>query len=209
MPRDKTKTQARQDDQGTMTAIIVQLKDNDETLQKGFDALKTAFASLGNGVRTTNGRGHVETITNNQGQLAAGDEEEETDEDSDYEAIDAPVASNGKPKQKTQLKFLKDMDFNAGSEPWKTFAARKNPTHDTEKYLVAAEWVSEVAGIKEFKVNHIFSCFRMMEWAQQKDFSQPMRHMKSKKSYFHNDKRNWSLTTVGLEAAQKIGLTPP
>jgi hypothetical protein len=89
--------------------------------------------------------------------------------------------------------------------PWKEFAATKNPKTDTECYLVAAQWITEQAKMENFIMNNIFSCFRAMKWNEQKDFSQPMRLMKSKKSYFDNPTRKtWKLTGIGLEAAQAI-----
>lgn len=45
-----------------------------------------------------------------------------------------------------------------------------------------------------------------MEWKTQSDMTQPMRLLKSKKSYFENPSSGkWRLTGIGLEAAEKFG----
>ena len=50
----------------------------------------------------------------------------------------------------------------------------------------------------------------MGDWPTYEDFSQPMRNMKLKKSYFADtDKRGeWKLTDHGLDEARKINHPP-
>jgi hypothetical protein len=61
-------------------------------------------------------------------------------------------------------------------------------------------------GVDSFNANHLFTCFRAMEWKEQVDITQPMRFMKSKKSYFETPSRGtWRLTQIGLQAAEKVG----
>ena len=89
----------------------------------------------------------------------------------------------------------------------KQFATDKNPQAEYDKYLVASAWLMKHAGCESgFTPNHVFTCFRAMRWKEQKDFTQPMRLMKSKKSYFDTpSKGTWKLNGHGLSAAEAIG----
>jgi len=196
-------TPPKGDDSEEMTVIVVRVKGQGDTLRKGFEAISTAFASLSPATFPSRRNGGPPA------QLNGGTVEEPVDEEIDEEVddeepvIEAPGGgSSAKPRK---YKFLDDFDLNAGPMPWKEFAASKAPKTDSDCYLVASLWITENAGLPTFTINHVFTCFRAMQWNEQKDFSQPMRLMKSKKSYFDNPSRkSWKLTQVGLEAARAI-----
>jgi hypothetical protein len=45
-----------------------------------------------------------------------------------------------------------------------------------------------------------------MEWKTQVDMTQPLRIMKSKKSYYDNPSTGkWKLTAIGLTTAENVG----
>ena len=118
-----------------------------------------------------------------------------------------------RPRQQSARKygtpeFLSELDLTAG-EGWKNFAERHLPQKDNEKYLLAALWLTEEAGFHTFTPDHIFTCFRAMGWREQKDFWQPIRLMKSKRSYFESPSRGvWKLTAgAGIPAARAIKTT--
>ena len=193
------------DDTEEMTVIVVKVKGQGDTLRKGFDAISNAFASISSaplparrqlaaGLSQPNGSGTVEQ------PLGQGDEDDEIEEED--AVAESSAAATPRPRK---YKFLDDFDLSAGAVPWKEFAASKDPKTDNDRYLVAALWITENAGVATFNIAHVFTCFRAMQWNEQKDFSQPMRFMKSKKSYFDNPSRKtWKLTQVGLEAARAI-----
>jgi hypothetical protein len=129
-----------------------------------------------------------------------------TEEDEDVLTIEAPgIAGNGKPKTFTKPKFMDDFDLSVSDKPWKDFWAEYAPKSDNERYLLAALWVTENANTPEFSIAHIFTLFRAAKWNEQVDFSQPIRLMKNKSSYFLNPSRGkWKLTQPGLDAARAI-----
>jgi hypothetical protein len=93
-----------------------------------------------------------------------------------------------------------------GVPAWKDYAAQKNPQTENDKFLAASAWTQTHGGVDPFTGRHLFTCFRAMEWPTQVDMTQPMRSMKSKKSYYENPSSGkWKLTTIGLETADKIG----
>jgi hypothetical protein len=202
-----------EESQEEMTVVIFKLKGQSSTLQKGFDAINTAFASFGVALPAVAPirRIAVGTVTKDTGgaKLDEVDETSEVDPEADGEIIDASVNQTATKPQKAapraKPKFLPDFDLNLSDKPWKEFASERAPKTDNDKYLLASLWITENAGVPEFTVAHVFTCFRAMQWPEQSDFSQPMRMMKSKKSYFTStESKKWKLTGPGTEAARAI-----
>ena len=201
--------QAGQDAQEEMTVFVLRMKGGGDTMRKGFDALNHAVAALA-------GQQTVVTVTKrlpaSPGNAELPDdshlevEQADAEESEEVVTIDAPAASgNGKPRLIAKPKFLDTFDLSVSDKPWKDFAAEHVPKTDNEKYLLAALWVTENANTPEFSIAHIFTLFRAAKWSEQVDFSQPIRLMKNKSSYFLNPSRGkWKLTQPGLDAARAI-----
>ena len=199
--------------QEEMTVVIFKLKGHSATLQRGFDAINTAFASFGapppaagSGRRLVGG---TATKDNGGSQVDEEDGAGDVDPEINGDIIDAPVrqiaAKPQKAAPRAKPKFLPDFDLTLSDKPWKEFATERAPKTDNDKYLLASLWITENAGLPEFTTAHVFTCFRAMQWAEQSDFSQPMRMMKSKKSYFTStESKKWKLTGPGTEAARAI-----
>ena len=61
--------------------------------------------------------------------------------------------------------FLSDFKMSPdGQKPWKEYASEKNPQTVEDKYLVAAGWLTLHGGAESFRIDHLFTCFRGMEW---------------------------------------------
>jgi hypothetical protein len=197
-----------QEQQEEMTVVVLRLKGGGDTLKKGFDALTAAFNSLGPAPQVVK---HVNGGTPRQlnGAVVPNTEDEETEEVADeatvIEATPPTPASTPRTPAQRKPKFLTDFDLNSGDKSWRDFATSKNPKTENEKYLLAALWITEKANVTDFTVSHVFTCFRAMKWPEQVDFSQPMRQMKSKDSYFsHPSRKTWKLTQPGLDAARAV-----
>lgn len=202
-----------EDPQEEMTVVIFKLKGQSSTLQKGFDAINTAFASFGATLPAPASPRRIAAgvVTKDAGTVQAeeADATNEIDAEDDGEIIDAPIRQTAAKPQKaaprSKPKFLPDFDLNLSDKPWKEFANERAPKTDNDKYLLASLWITENGGMPEFTIAHVFTCFRAMQWAEQSDFSQPMRMMKSKKSYFTStESKKWKLTGPGIEAARAI-----
>lgn len=212
MARNSKVSQVSEEPQEEMTVVIFKLKGQSGTLQKGFDAINTAFAAFGvqalpptAGGRLSNGNGHKTVAAILPSETDEVVDEDEIDEEND--AIQPAAKTSGKPRQPRKYKFLDEFDLNQSEKPWKEFAAEKAPKSEADKYLIAALWITENANLPEFGITHIFTCFRAAGWPELRDFSQPMRFMKSKKSYFTNPSpKMWKLTGPGLDAARGVRL---
>lgn len=132
-------------------------------------------------------------------------------EETDAEEIAPETAvqsDNGKPKKPPAPKqnFLSDFSLAPARETsWKDYAAEKSPQTENDKFIIASAWIQTLGGVDPFTGSHLFTCFRAMEWKTQVDMIQPLRQLKSKKSYYENPSRGkWKLTGIGLEAANAI-----
>lgn len=199
--------------QEEMTVVIFKLKGQSGTMQKGFEAINTAFASFGAPAPAVLPVRRIApvTVSKEVSTSSSSDDIEEQGElfEDDGVTIDAPVKQAVSKPQKvaprSKPKFLPDFDLNLSDKPWKEFANERAPKTDNDKYLLASLWITENAGLPEFTIAHVFTCFRAMLWSEQADFSQPMRKMSSKKSYFTStDAKKWKLTGPGIEAARAI-----
>ena len=99
-------------------------------------------------------------------------------------------------------------DFNLspnGLPSLKDYCTEKDPQTEQDKFLVASAWIQTHGGANPFTGGHLFTCFRAMERKTQGDMAQPLRQLKSTKSFYENPNRGeWRLTTIGLEAAENI-----
>ena len=197
-----------------LMVVVLKLKGSGDTLKRGFDTLNNAFQAMivppaptrkpvANGAtKHLPGRTPTEDEMDDSHTLDAEYEEVGTEEEE--EAPTAPTKA-----KRSTYKFLSDFPLDISDVHWQDYAKQKNPKTEHEKYLVAAEWITKNAGNEVFSANHVFSCFRAMSWSEMKDFTQPMRQMKSKNSYFENPSRkSWKLTGLGLKAATAISNLP-
>ena len=119
------------------------------------------------------------------------------------------TASAAIPKPRKSYTYTFMSDFNLAPEgvpTLKDYCASKNVQSDNDKFLVASAWIQTHGGADPFTGRHLFTAFRAMEWKTQADMTQPLRRLKSEKSYFENPSSGkWRLTAIGLEAAERIG----
>jgi hypothetical protein len=100
-------------------------------------------------------------------------------------------------------------DFNLspnGVPSWNEYATEKNPQTVDDKFIVASAWIQTHGGTDPFTGSHLFTCFRAMDWKTQVDMTQPLRKLKSDKSWYENSSfGKWRLTGIGLTATQNVG----
>jgi uncharacterized protein YsxB (DUF464 family) len=203
--------------QEEMTVVVFKFKGGAESMQKGFDAVNNAIAALG----TAQGGHHQRTVVQRtpaqiapppqNGHVIDAEHEdiEETEAEEVSQETTAPAA-NGKPKKPLAPKqgFLGDFVLTpAGLPSWKDFATGKNAQTETDKFLVASFWIQTHGGVDPFTGSHLFTCFRAMDWKTQVDMIQPLRQLKSKKSYYERPGHGkWRLTAgAGVPAAEAVG----
>jgi hypothetical protein len=210
-PRKPVPSDPAQEEELVVT--VVRFKGSGETARKGIDAVSQAIsAAFGGGTTTVikhvNGRksaqlgaGGTATPDDTIDTEPVPDTDETVEETEEQQA--APTGPKPAPKPRRPPKF----DNKLAVTPFKAFAAERNPQTMDEKYLVACLWLQEDAGLTAYGASQVFTCFRAMgNWQIYDDFTQPMRIMKLKKSYYADtDKRGeWKLNDHGLDVARKI-----
>jgi hypothetical protein len=214
MAREKNKAFTGPEEQEEMTVVILRFKGGGDTLRKGFDTVSQALAALGPAAppprRFLPPRTDVKVLPDNDESTdnAADDDLEDGSAEAENGNSAEPRQPGG-PRKYSTPKFLTDFNLSPEGQPsWKDYAAEKNPQIEANKYIVAAAWLTECGSQDKFKIAHIFTLFRAMDWKTQKDLSQPMRQLKKKKSYFDSLEGGfWKLTTIGLEHARSLPKT--
>ena len=206
------------EEQEEMTVVILRFKGGGETLQKGFDTVSQALAALGppaGNQRRLAPLGQLPAAHARTVEPPGSDGGKATPEVPPDGAVPEAVGietpeesaqrggSGGRKYSKP--KFDDTLKLDAGDVTFKDYCAQRQPESDNDKYLVAAAWLTNHGGHPSFTASQIFTCFRYMNWSEQKDFMQPVRIMMKNKSYFVKDGRfGWKLTQVGLDAAEAI-----
>jgi hypothetical protein len=220
MARDKNRPIRNHEDptqQEEMTVVILRFNGTGDTLRKGFDAVSQALAALAPTAQRPQ-RGNIaprvapkEIEPGDSNGAAHGEATDVEYEDvSEQESEEAPAprttkAGNGTRKY-TAPSFDSSLDLSGGGvTSLKDFCAHRSPQNENEKYLLACAWLMKHGGCETFSVDQVFTCFRAMGWREQKDFSQPLRLLKSKKSYFDIPaKGQWKPNAHGMSAADAI-----
>lgn len=219
MPRDKKPVSGSpEQQQEEMTVVVFKFKGGADSMQKGFDAVNSAISALSPSHPGPHPRATFQRISAQLPQVPQDGRVIDTEHEDFVEGPEveefaqetATPATNGKPKKPLAPKqgFLGDFNLMpAGVPPWKDFATGKNARTEIEKFLVTSLWLQTHGGVDPFTGSHLFTCFRAMDWKTQIDMIQPLRKMKSKKSYYENPiQGKWRLTAgAGVPAAEAVG----
>lgn len=113
-------------------------------------------------------------------------EEAESDEEPTTDVYNVPETAPRKPREQRQRRVVSpevvtDLDLNTDPS-WLEFAGQANPSVEIDKFLVVAEWCKRHRGIREISANHVFTCFKRIQWSTNKaDFGSTLRACKHRK----------------------------
>jgi hypothetical protein len=212
MARDKRTARGPDELQGQqeeMTVIVLKLRGDSQTLQRGFDVVSQALSSLGSRHHSVTQR-QPPPLPSADGEVIDNETQHSSKEAGDEDAAqETSVPGNGKAKRSSsapKYKFLDDFDLSPNGKPsLKDYCTEKDPQTEQDKFLVATAWIQIHGETNPFTGDHLFTCFRAMEWDTQGDLVQRLRNSKFKKSHYDNPGRGqWRLTNIGLEAAENI-----
>ncbi len=170
-----TKVDQDPDGEISFTMVKFSMKASDAGLQKGIDAIRSAFAQAGIGMPTetrqirTNGAKQVVMVGSNQPEAS---EAEDFEEATDVEATEiveerAPARKASitriKPKVKNYT-AIEDPGFGSTNPTLKEFAAQKGPSTDPKKLLVIAYWFKHHLKRPDVTNDAIYTAFRTIGW---------------------------------------------
>jgi hypothetical protein len=156
----------------------------------------------------------LSAATNANDTAPQSDPESEIDDQTlddarEYEGAESHAAS---PKPRSQRKLpptpnIVEMDMDADVS-LASFSLGKDAKSQNKKYLIAAAWLKEHRGLGAITADHIYTCFRAMNWPTNiPDFWQPLRALKAKKFFGTNDKGEYEINHLGLAYVKKLGGT--
>lgn len=197
-----------------MVVTVVRFRGSGETLRKGIDAVTQALAGafgpatvtkvIGNGKKPVQALGSGEVLESADEDVDQGDDgSNEGEEQGEQVVPPKPKRDAGKPK----YSFLPDFNLAPDGVPsLKEFCAGKTVQGEQDRYLIVSLWLQRHGGADPFTGNHLFTCLRALDWKGRLDVSQPVREMKSRKSWYDSPSYGkWRLTQPGVEAAEAVG----
>lgn len=131
----------------------------------------------------------------------------EVEETADVEVIDEslPSAKTRVARKPAPTPNVIDIDMKTDVS-LKAFVADKNSDSQQKKYLIVAAWLKEHRETNGVTPDHIYTCFRSMEWSVGiPDFGQPLRNLKRKKFFSQNAKGEFEINHLGLDYVKNLG----
>jgi hypothetical protein len=138
---------------------------------------------------------------------AAQEVEAEAEDAEENESVEQPptfprVRSSRKPPPTPNIV---DLDMNQDVS-LASFAHGRDAGSQHKKYLIATAWLKEHRGINGVTADHIYTCFRSMDWPTNiPDFYAPLRSLKAKKYFTTNDNGEYEINHIGLDYVRRLG----
>jgi hypothetical protein len=86
------------------------------------------------------------------------------------------------------------------------FAHGKDAGSHHKRYMIAAAWLKEHRGIDAVNADHIYTCYKSMEWpANVPDFAQPLRELKFQHLFDQPARGMYAINHIGLDRVKKLG----
>lgn len=169
-----TKVDQDQDGEISFTMVKFSMKASDAGLQKGIDAIRSAFAQAGIGIPTetrqirANGGKQVVMVGSSQPEAVEAENSEEATDVEATEIVEEPAparkaAARAKPKVKNYT-AIEDPGFGSTNPTLKEFAAQKGPSTDPKKLLVIAYWFKHHLKQPDVTNDAIYTAFRTLGW---------------------------------------------
>jgi len=96
-----------------------------------------------------------------------------------------------------QPKVVEGLEITSGNLPFKDFVQQKKPSGHHAKYLVIAFWLKDCRGMSNITVDHVYTCYRFMNWSTPPDMGDPFRKLKKKSFFISREDGVFSLSNVG------------
>ncbi len=170
-----TKVDQDQDGEISFTMVKFSMKASDAGLQKGIDAIRSAFAQAGIGIPTetrqvrANGNKQVVMVGSSHPEATEAEDVEEATDAEATEIVEerAPARKASTPRAKPKVKnytAVEDPGFSSTNPTLKDFAAQKGPSTDPKKLLVIAYWFKHHLKQPDVTNDAIYTAFRTIGW---------------------------------------------
>lgn len=186
------------DMEGDSDAIAGAIRDVTSVIRLGQTAVSPGVRSL----RSADGGSTSENYEDDSNGVDNGEQE-----------ISAPPATADRPKASSSKrnlpkpKLVTDIDLRSGAMPLEKYVELKSPKSQIDKYLVAVGWFSEVGGVEEVGIDHVYTVFKAMKWTDlPPDVRQPLNDLERKKELLTKASRGfWTLNHLGEAELERMG----
>jgi hypothetical protein len=193
-----------------MTVIHFETESDNTTLQENIRAIAHTL---------TRALSQPQRIIYSNSQIPPGDgtgiaSENEMETEQEDLAPDAltQVSGQASSKKKTRWSIRTpqpiDLDLTSGDMPIKAFLEQKNPETDFDRYLAITFWLKKYKGINEVNADHLYTCYRFMEWQVPKDPTAPFRNMKKPQYGWvgsGSEKATYVINHIGENKVEQMG----
>lgn len=147
-------------------------------------------------------------LPNTQIKTIAAETVDEETEPEDFEQLETenkPRNGSSRSRRPAKRKVVGDLDFESGTS-LKQFASQYPPNTEQDRFLVALSWLKEHRPDTEVTADHLYTCYRTMDWPSgAKDFTQPLRTLKSEQYVDQGEKRGtYVINHVGEGRVKKL-----
>jgi hypothetical protein len=110
-----------------------------------------------------------------------------------------PAETTGQSKARRKGSTPKILDVKLKKPDVTRFVRKKNPRNHEEKYVVAAYFLKEKAGVTAVGRDHVYTFYRLAGWKTPKALDQVFRDAKARQDWFgeRDAEGNWPLTHIG------------
>jgi len=107
--------------------------------------------------------------------------------------------AKGKGKSKASLSLVKDLNFKPkGKKPFDEFIGTKKPSSYYEKSTISAYYLKHELSISAISANHIFTCFKHMNWRVPANLLNTLAYTASRYGWLDTSNReDIKVTTMG------------
>ena len=184
-----------------MTVMVFQLDGSDQTLQEGIRTISGAIQGMVRPARAL--------PLQVGAPIPPGEEAEPVVEEIiEPNGNDTEPVQNGEPRRSASPRppqILPDLKVSA-DELNEYCESKKVGSKDTRKYLAIAGFLTNRMSISSVTQDHIYTCYRLMNWNTPTDAGSPLRSLK-RKGYFQkaDDVGAYTLNHVGENAIRDMG----
>jgi hypothetical protein len=127
-------------------------------------------------------------------------------EDAEFEeALHPPAARPRTQRKAPKAPNVIEMDMKSDVS-LADFAKGKDAGSHHKRYMIAATWLKEHRGIDAATADHIYTCYKSMNWpANVPDFAQPLRELKSAKLFTQPGKGLYAINHIGVDKVKSLG----
>lgn len=208
------KTTPEQDGEISFTMVKFTMRGSDTSMQKGMDAIKSAFVQAGfipalpdmrarpNGVRQIAATGSEQEVADE-----VVDPADPVDQESGV-AEAAPILApkrTATAKKPPNFKIMKDLKFDDVQPTLEAFVAEKKPKTHLDRYLCIAYWFKHYKDLEDLTTEHFFTAYMHYRWTLPANAATPINDLRHAKRQLFVAGKTTGTSTIANSGERQVG----